>query len=80
MATTPDMSGGKTPPERVVAFRQRHRLTTEELDRLFGFTSKGRATRRWEKEGAPAYVEVTMAYMDKLGLKTAREIATARSA
>lgn len=80
MATAPALIEAKTPADRVIRFRQQHGLTTEELDRLFGFTSKGRATRRWESEGAPAYVEVAMTYMDKFGLKTAREIATARGA
>lgn len=68
----------KTSPDSVREFRERHRLTTEEMDRLLGFTSNGRVTRRWEAEDAPPYVGVLMAYMDAHGLSIARHIATAR--
>lgn len=68
----------KTSPERVRAFRERHDLSAEEMDRLFGFSSKGRSTRRWEAEDAPPYVEVLMAYMDAHGIKLARDIAKGR--
>lgn len=65
----------KVPPKEIKAFRQRHRLTAEEMDDLFGFTSGGRSTRRWEKEDAPGYVRVLMGYFDKFGLDEARKIA-----
>jgi hypothetical protein len=50
----------KTPPEEVRSFRERHKLDQETLDSLMGFYSNGRATRRWEAEGAPFYVTVLM--------------------
>lgn len=68
----------KTPPSSVAAFRERHGLTAEQMDRLFGFTSKGRATRRWEAEDAPPYVGVLMAYMDAHGIRIAEKIAKSR--
>lgn len=70
----------KTSPDRVREFRKRHGLTAEEMDRLFGFSSNGRATRRWEAEDAPAYVGVLIAYMDLHGLDEARRIAKALQA
>lgn len=54
----------------VQAFRERHKLTGEQLDSLFGFFSKGRATRRWEdpmERGAPSYIKIMMAYCNKFG-------------
>lgn len=57
-----------------------HGLDQEGLDRLFGFSSKGRASRRWEQEGAPAYVGVIMAYIDQHGLALAQEMASQREA
>ena len=72
------MAYPKTSTEAVVAFRERHGgLTQEDVDRLFGFSSKGRACRRWEEEGvgAPYYVTVLMAYADKYGLDLMRELA-----
>lgn len=65
----------KTPAAAVVAFRDRHGLTQEEVDRLFGFSSGGRACRRWEDEDAPYYVSVLIAYADKFGIETMKEIA-----
>ena len=43
-----------------------------------GFSSGGRATRRWEAEGAPYYVTVLMAYADTYGLGKMEELAAAR--
>jgi hypothetical protein len=68
----------KTSPEIVRDFRKRHGLTAEDMDRLFGFTSSGRATRRWEAEDAPSYVGVLIGYMDKHGTGLAEEIAKTR--
>lgn len=68
----------KTSPDDVREFRSRHDLSAEEMDRLFGFSSKGRATRRWEAEDAPPYVGVLMAYMDVHGLNLAKDIAKGR--
>ena len=68
----------KTPPEAVVAFREAHGLDQSELDRLLGFSSGGRATRRWEAEGAPYYVTVLMAYADKFGIGIMEKLAQAR--
>jgi hypothetical protein len=65
----------KTSPDRVTEFRSRHGLTAEAMDQLFGYSSKGRVTRLWESNGAPSYVGVMMAYMDKHGTKLAEEIA-----
>lgn len=68
----------KTPASAVQDFRTRHRLDQEGLDRLLGFSSKGRATRRWEAEGAPYYVTILMAYADAYGLGKMEELAAAR--
>lgn len=78
MASSAVENRSKTPADRVRQFREKHGLTTGEMDRLMGFTSNGRATRRWEAEDAPPYVEVLMVYMDKFGLAEARLIATDR--
>jgi DNA-binding transcriptional regulator YiaG len=59
-----------TPREEVQAFRERHKLTGYAMDHLFGLSSNGRATRRWEdplENGAPTYITVMMAYCDKYG-------------
>lgn len=69
----------KTPAEAVKAFRDRHHLDQEGLDRLLGFSSRGRATRRWEAEGAPYYVTILMAYADAFGLGKMEELAASRS-
>ena len=63
------MANPKVPSEDVVAFRERHQLDQEALDLLFGFSSKGRTTRRWEAVGAPRYVAVLMSYVDTYGLQ-----------
>lgn len=67
-------------PSQVKDFRSRHGLTAEEMDRLFGYSSKGRATRLWESNGAPTYVGVLMNYMDKFGLGVASKTADQRKA
>lgn len=64
--------------DEVIAFRERHGLDQAALDRLVGFTSKGRATRRWESQGAPAYVGVLFAYADKYGLEVMEQLAQIR--
>lgn len=69
----------KTPAEAVKDFRERHRLDQESVDRLFGFSSEGRACRRWESEGAPYYVTILMAYADAYGLGKMEELAATRS-
>lgn len=68
----------RTPAEEVRAFRTRHNLLGHELDNLMGFSSDGRATRRWESEGAPYYVTILMAYADRYGLDVMKEIAAKR--
>lgn len=68
----------KTPGKAVAEFRERHDLTGHELDNLMGFFSDGRATRRWEAEGAPYYVTILMAYGDRYGLDVMRELAARR--
>ena len=72
------MSNPKTPKEAVTDFRERHRLDQEGIDRLFGFSSKGRACRRWESEGAPYYVTILMAYADTYGIAKMEELAASR--
>lgn len=68
----------KTSAEAVLDFRVRHNLTGRDLDSLMGFSSDGRATRRWEAEGAPYYVTVLMAYADRYGLDVMRDLAAKR--
>jgi hypothetical protein len=68
----------KTSPEMVRDFRVRHELEQDELDNLMGFFSDGRATRRWEAEGAPYYVTILMAYGDRYGLGVMKELAARR--
>lgn len=68
----------KTPAEAVRAFRERHKIDQTEMDRLMGFSSGGRATRRWEAEGAPYYVTILMAYADKHGLVMMKRLADER--
>lgn len=65
----------KTPSSRVVAFRAKHGLDQAALDALLGFTSKGRAVRRWEHENAPPYVAVLLNYLDLFGLEEALSLA-----
>ena len=72
------MSNPKTPPVVVTDFRERHRLDQAAVDRLFGFSSAGRACRRWEAEGAPYYVTILMAYADTFGLAKMEELAAGR--
>lgn len=59
----------KTPAEVVSAFRARHQLTGEDMDELMGFASAGRATRRWESEGAPYYITLLISYADEFGIE-----------
>lgn len=80
MSAVAEINGAKTPPERIVAFREAFGLDQADLDRLLGFSSKGRATRRWESEGAPAYVEVLLTYLERHGLDEAEKIAKQREA
>jgi hypothetical protein len=68
----------KTPADKVRDFRTRHNLLGHEMDNLMGFSSDGRATRRWEAEGAPYYVTILMAYADRYGLDVMRELAASR--
>ncbi len=67
-----------TPGAEIVAFREHYKLNQAQLDRLFGFISRGRTTRRWEAQGAPRYVKVLLEYGYAHGLhlmeKLAREI------
>lgn len=65
-------------PETVAAFREHYGLDQAGLDRLMGFTSKGRATRRWEAKGAPAYVGILFAYADAYGLALMEQMAANR--
>ena len=76
MATA--LLASKTPPGVIRDFRLRHDLSAEEMDNLFGFSSKGRATRRWEKEDAPPYVGLMIDYMDRFGLDIAKKAAERR--
>jgi hypothetical protein len=72
------MANPKTPASAVMDFRERHRLDQAAVDRLFGFSSEGRACRRWEAEGAPYYVTILMAYVDTYGLAKMEELAANR--
>jgi hypothetical protein len=72
------MADARTPAQSVKDFRDRHKIDQSQLDRLMGFSSGGRATRRWEAEGAPYYVTVLMAYADTYGLGKMEELAAAR--
>ncbi len=72
------MAKGPTPGSAVSDFLERHQLTSEGLDRLFGSTSKGRNCRRWEAEGAPHYVAILMAYADAYGIVKMEEMAARR--
>lgn len=72
------MANPKTPALAVTDFRERHRLDQASVDRLFGFSSAGRACRRWEAEGAPYYVTILMAYADAYGLAKMEELAAHR--
>lgn len=69
--------GRKTPAFAVTDFRERHRLDQEAVDTLFGFSSKGRACRRWEAEGGPYYVTLLMAYADAYGIERMEKLAAA---
>lgn len=68
----------KTPRADVVSFRERHKIDQAEMDRLMGFSSGGRATRRWEAEDAPYYVSILMAYGDEYGIELMRSLASVR--
>ena len=68
----------KTPPEAIKAFRDDHKLDQASLDRLFGFSSGGRATRRWEAVGAPYYVSILIAYAEEHGLDIMEQMASER--
>lgn len=68
----------KTHPSVVTDFRERHRLDQEAVDRLFGFSSGGRSCRRWERDGAPHYVSILMAYADQHGLALMEQLAASR--
>jgi len=68
----------KTPASAVIDFRERHRLDQAAVDRLFGFSSEGRACRRWEAEDAPYYVTILMGYADTYGLAKMEELAASR--
>lgn len=72
------MADLKTPADAVSAFRERHKLDQAQMDHLFGFSSGGRATRRWEAEDAPYYVTILMAYADKFGIDLMKEMAEMR--
>lgn len=65
----------KTPPSVITDFRERHRLDQGAVDRLFGFSSEGRACRRWESVGAPYYVAILIAYVDTYGIEKMEELA-----
>lgn len=63
----------------VIAFRARHEIKRQaELDWLMGFKSAGRATRAWEKDGAPSYLAIIFAYADAHGLDLMRQKAAQR--
>lgn len=68
----------RTNPEAIREFRQRHNLVGKDMDYLMGFFSDGRATRRWESDGAPYYMTILMAYVDRFGLDLMRELAANR--
>jgi hypothetical protein len=72
------MANPKTPASAVLDFRERHRLDQAAVDRLFGFSSAGRACRRWEAEDAPYYVTILMAYVDTYGLAKMEGLAAGR--
>lgn len=69
----------KTPGRAVSDFRERHRLSDADVDRLFGSASIGRTCRRWESEGAPPYVAIMMAYADEYGLAKMEKMAATRA-
>lgn len=66
---------GVTPGEDVNAFRAHFKLSQADLDRLFGFVSGGRTSRRWEAQGAPRYVRILMAYAHLYGLDVMEHLA-----
>lgn len=68
----------KTAAAAVKDFRTRHHLDQAGLDRLLGFSSGGRATRRWEADGAPYYVTILMTYADKFGIGIMEDLANKR--
>lgn len=71
-------SSFKVPAMRVLDWRLKYGLTQPRLDRLFGFTSRGRSCRLWEETGAPSYVEFFMAYVDKYGIDLAERLISER--
>lgn len=73
-------AGKATSADRIVKFRRTHGIDQAELDRLLGFSSEGRTSRRWENEGiAPSYVGLLLDYMDLYGLEVARTLAQERA-
>lgn len=74
----PKVKVPNVPPERIKQFRRTYNLSGEALDRLLGFSSQGRATRRWEADGAPPYVEVLLRYIEAHGLDIASKLADER--
>ncbi|MEQ6333254.1 hypothetical protein [Sphingobium sp. MK2] len=72
------MTAEKVSREEVVAFRVRHGLRQEDLGFLLGHKSKDRGVRIWEEEhgsGAPYYVRIIFAYVDRYGLDVLKELA-----
>ena len=70
----------RNPQEQAVEFRERHKLDYEGIDRLLGFVSRGRSSRRWEENGVPTYADTLMAYIDEYGTDLAQEVITKRDA
>lgn len=68
-----------TSGNEVEVFRERHNLDQPTMDRLFGFSSDGRATRRWKKEGAPPYAAILFAYANWYGLDLMAQLAVERA-
>lgn len=69
----------KVSREEVIAFRERHGLRQEDLGVLLGHKSKDRGVRLWEEEygkGAPYYVRIIFAYVDRYGLDVLKELAS----
>jgi hypothetical protein len=65
-------------PDCVKKFRSRHGISGAELDRLMGLAPGGRATRRWEADGAPYNCTLLIRYADKYGIELLEEMALAR--
>jgi hypothetical protein len=75
MAAAKKVKMPKTPASAIIDFRERYRLDQGAVDRLFGFSSEGRACRRWESVGAPYYVSILIAYVDAYGIEKMEELA-----